>query len=78
MTATELHPDLMSDSDQSVDIAYASHCKKDAETKIQEVIQQFEQQTNLRVDGIDYDRPFTFADRSVSTPIFVTIRAMLP
>jgi hypothetical protein len=66
----------MSDSDQSIGIALAR--KREAEKKIQEVIQQFEQQTNLRVDGIDYDRPFTFADRSVSAPIFVTIKAMLP
>ena len=69
----------MTDSDQPADsIANAILCKKDAERQIREVIEQFERQTNLKVDGINYDRPFSFGDRSVPGPILVTIEAMLP
>ena len=69
----------MTDSDQPADsIAYAILCKKDAELQIRKIIEQFERQTNLKVDGIDYDRPFSFADRSVPGPILIKIEAMLP
>jgi hypothetical protein len=50
--------------------------KKDAELAIIEAIQNFERLTDLVVDGIDYDRPGIFG--SISSPVLVKIRAMVP
>jgi hypothetical protein len=50
--------------------------KEDAELAIIEAIEKFERCTGLKVDGIDYDRPGIFG--SVSSPVLVKIRAMVP
>lgn len=55
---------------------WAAGCKCDAENAIREAIEEFERQTGLQVDGIDYDRPLRFAGGT--SPIAVTVRAMLP
>lgn len=57
---------------------FATGCKRDAEDRICEAIQEFERLTDMRVDGIDYDRPLLFSNTSSPSPVVVTIRAMLP
>lgn len=54
----------------------AIECKRFAEQIIREAIQNFEQATGLRVDGIDCDRPSVFGYSS--SPVTVKIRAILP
>ena len=57
---------------------HAIECKRFAEKTIREAIQSFEQETGLKVDGIDYSRSMKFADPRLPSHVFVTIRAMLP
>ena len=61
-------------NDTSIDLVKGY--KKEAELAIIEAIQNFERLTDLAVDGIDYERPGIFG--SISSPVLVKIRAMVP